>query len=86
MYRPSYLVLHETGKLYKRVKALGEILARCRLCPRACEVNRLTGEKGYCRAGREIMISSAFSHFGEEPPLVGSHGSGTIFLTHCNLR
>ncbi|MEJ2067297.1 MAG: radical SAM protein, partial [Deltaproteobacteria bacterium] len=86
MHQPSYLVLHEKGELPQRVKALGGILTKCRLCPRTCEVNRLEGERGYCRAGADIMISSAFSHFGEEPPLVGSHGSGTIFLTHCNLR
>jgi len=49
-------------------------------------VNRLAGERGYCLAGADVMSSSAFSHFGEEPPLVGSHGSGTIFLTHCNLK
>jgi len=49
-------------------------------------VNRIAGEKGYCQAGAEVIVSSTFAHFGEEPPLVGSHGSGTIFLTHCNLR
>ena len=86
MYQPSYVALHEKGVLKKKVTALREILSNCRLCPRACEVNRLEGEQGYCRAGGEAMISSAFPHFGEEPPLVGSHGSGTIFLTHCNLR
>jgi putative pyruvate formate lyase activating enzyme len=86
MYQPAYIRLHKKKELERRVKALGEILTRCHLCPRACKVNRLKGEKGYCRAGGEVMISSAFPHFGEEPPLVGTHGSGTIFLTHCNLR
>ena len=86
MHQPSYSSLHEKGELRKRIKTLEGILARCRLCPRACEVNRLKGEEGYCRAGADLMVSSAFSHFGEEPPLVGSHGSGTIFLTHCNLK
>jgi putative pyruvate formate lyase activating enzyme len=86
MHQPSYIALYERGELQRRVEALGKILASCRLCPRACQVNRLNGEKGYCQAGAEVMISSAFAHFGEEPPLVGSHGSGTIFLTHCNLR
>jgi putative pyruvate formate lyase activating enzyme len=86
MYRPAYVALHEQGQLHNRIKALREILTSCRLCPRVCEVNRLEGEQGYCRAGAEPMISSAFPHFGEEPPLVGTHGSGTIFLTHCNLR
>jgi putative pyruvate formate lyase activating enzyme len=86
MHIPAYILLHEKKELGRRITALKEILTRCRLCPRACEVNRLEGEKGYCRAGRDAMISSAFSHFGEEPPLVGTHGSGPIFLTHCNLR
>ena len=65
MHQPAYLTLHEKKELGRRIKALGEILTRCRLCPRACEVNRLAGEQGYCRAGGELMISSAFSHFGE---------------------
>lgn len=86
MYQPAYVALHEKGALNKRIKALREILTNCRLCPRACEVDRLEGEQGYCGAGAEAMISSAFPHYGEEPPLVGTHGSGTIFLTHCNLR
>jgi putative pyruvate formate lyase activating enzyme len=86
MYQPAYIQLHERKELGGRIKTLEGILTSCRLCPRACEVNRLEGEEGYCRAGADLMISSAFSHFGEEPPLVGSHGSGTIFLTHCNLQ
>jgi putative pyruvate formate lyase activating enzyme len=86
MHQPAYIVLCEKGELQQRVEALMEILKRCCLCPRACKVNRLAGKKGYCQAGAEVMISSAFPHFGEEPPLVGTHGSGTIFLTHCNLR
>jgi putative pyruvate formate lyase activating enzyme len=86
MYRPAYIALQEKKELQRRITVLREILKRCRLCPRRCEVDRLEGETGYCRAGADLMISSAFPHFGEEPPLVGSHGSGTIFLTHCNLR
>jgi putative pyruvate formate lyase activating enzyme len=86
MHQPAYIALHEKGELQRRVEILEKILTSCCLCPRACQVNRLNGEKGYCLAGAEVMISSAFPHFGEEPPLVGSHGSGTIFLTHCNLR
>jgi len=86
MRQPSYIALYEKGELQRRVEALGEILTSCCLCPRQCQVNRLAGERGYCRAGAEVMVSSAFPHLGEEPPLVGSHGSGTIFLTHCNLR
>jgi len=83
---PLYISLYEEGKLEERIKNLKEILKNCHLCPRKCGINRLKGERGYCRAGAELMVSSAFAHFGEEPPLVGYYGSGTIFLTHCNLR
>jgi len=83
---PSYIGLYESGELDKRIQILHEILKECRLCPRECRVNRLEGAIGYCKAGAELTVSSVFPHFGEEPPLVGDHGSGTIFLTHCNLR
>ncbi len=85
-FTPSYIRLHEKGELRQRIQLLNEFLSECRLCPRECRVNRLKGDLGYCRAGSELEISSAFPHFGEEPPLVGRHGSGTIFFTHCNLR
>jgi len=83
---PSYIRLFEDGKLQPRIRVLKEFLKECRLCPRECGVNRVNGEMGVCQAGLEPMVSSVFPHFGEEPPLVGHHGSGTIFLTHCNLR
>ena len=83
---PSYVLLQEKGELNHRILLLREFLEECRLCPRECGVNRLVGEVGVCQAGRELKVSSAFPHFGEESPLVGRHGSGTIFLTHCNLR
>jgi putative pyruvate formate lyase activating enzyme len=83
---PAYIRLADKGELGQRIRRLEEFLKACQLCPRRCGVNRLGGEIGYCGAGSELMVSSAFPHFGEEPPLVGRHGSGTIFLTHCNLR
>jgi putative pyruvate formate lyase activating enzyme len=79
-------VLYESGKLEKRIEELYKILESCEICPRKCKVNRLEGEKGFCKAGKELRVSSCFPHFGEEDPLVGSRGSGTIFLTNCNLR
>lgn len=85
-FTPSYINLFEKGELNKRVELLQEFIKECQLCPRQCHVNRLNGEVGYCGAGSDLMVSSAFPHFGEEPPLVGLNGSGTIFLTHCNLR
>jgi putative pyruvate formate lyase activating enzyme len=68
------------------VQKFYELLAPCRVCPRECGVDRLNGELGNCNAGIDVEISSYHQHFGEEPPLVGRHGSGTIFLTHCNLH
>ncbi|MCK4532744.1 radical SAM protein [bacterium] len=67
-------------------KKLAVLLEKCTLCPRQCKVNRLKGEKGFCRAGKDPVISSFNLHFGEEPPISGIKGSGTIFFTHCNLR
>ncbi len=60
-------------------------LESCDLCPRNCGVNRLEDETGFCRTGRNALVSSYGPHFGEEPPLVGSHGSGAIFFAGCNL-
>lgn len=84
--QPSYIEIFKKGILRERIQILKQFLKECQLCPRRCKVNRVKGEKGYCRAPAELMVSSAFPHFGEEPPLVGKYGSGTIFLTHCNLR
>jgi putative pyruvate formate lyase activating enzyme len=83
---PSYVELSRSGDLEKRAEQLMGLLAHCRLCPRACGVDRTADERGVCRAGYLPAVSSAFPHFGEEPELVGSNGSGTIFMTHCNLR
>lgn len=60
-------------------------LESCDMCPRNCGVNRLLDETGFCRTGRYALVSSYGPHFGEEPPLVGSRGSGTIFFAGCNL-
>jgi len=83
--QPSYLKTHKDSILQKRIEAALTILENCRLCPRHCEVNRLEGELGFCRTGRQAVVSSYSPHFGEEDPLVGREGSGTIFMTHCNL-
>ena len=84
-YRPGYIGLHRSEELKKRGKALWGILRECRLCPRECGVNRLEGETGFCRATSTLKVASFHPHFGEERPLVGTGGSGTIFLSHCNL-
>lgn len=82
----SYVELYERGILKKRKEKLNKLLEKCHLCPRKCLVNRLQDEKGFCGAGRRVVISSYNLHFGEEPPISGYRGSGTIFFTHCNLR
>ena len=82
---PIYLELHHTGELRRRSEAAQEVLRTCRLCPRECRVSRLEGETGVCGAGSQAIVSSFGPHFGEEAPLVGFGGSGTIFLAHCNL-
>jgi len=86
MEKPNYLKLIETGEMEGRIKKFYKILKKCELCPRKCYVNRLKGEMGICKAGKKITVSSFFPHFGEESVLVGNHGSGTIFLSKCNLR
>jgi putative pyruvate formate lyase activating enzyme len=82
---PSYLKTHNEGILQERIESALGILENCRLCPRHCEINRLEDEVGVCKTGRQAVVSSYSPHFGEEDPLVGSGGSGTIFMTHCNL-
>ena len=71
--------------LQERAEAALARLESCEICPRGCGVNRLEGELGYCRSGRFARVSSFTPHFGEEAPLVGTRGSGTIFMTGCNL-
>jgi len=84
--QPSYLHIIETGKFKNIINRLYKKLESCTLCPRECKVNRLGNEIGLCGVGKKPKVSSYAPHFGEEKPLVGSCGSGTIFLTGCNLR
>ena len=84
-WEPAYLRLEREGKLAERAKELYSIYKSCRLCPRQCGVNRLKGETGICSSTSRVKVSSAHPHFGEERPLVGRGGSGTIFFSNCNL-
>ncbi|MGB9593044.1 MAG: radical SAM protein, partial [Anaerolineae bacterium] len=86
MAEPAYLSLLRSGELKERVAEAYRRLERCDICPRRCGVNRRAGELGLCRTGEQAVISSYGPHFGEEAPLVGIGGSGTVFFTHCNLR
>lgn len=84
-FTPAYLSLYKNSELMKRAQAAREILTSCRLCPHLCCVNRREGELGVCWGGAAAKISSVGPHYGEERPLVGRGGSGTIFFAHCNL-
>ncbi len=81
-----YRRLYETGELRQRAERTLESLEECTVCPRCCRVNRLENRMGKCRTGRQAMVSSYGPHFGEETPLVGRGGSGTVFFTNCNLE
>lgn len=83
---PAYRALHRSGELQARAKQALACLAHCRFCPRACAMNRLTGETGICNTGRFARVSSSFAHTGEEDCLRGWRGSGTIFFARCSLR
>jgi putative pyruvate formate lyase activating enzyme len=82
----SSALLHAGGQLQHRADTARRMLGRCVLCPRRCRVNRLTGETGLCATGALARIASYGPHFGEEQPLVGAKGSGTIFMAGCNLH
>ncbi|MBI5555321.1 MAG: radical SAM protein [Elusimicrobia bacterium] len=83
---PSYLELHRHGILHQRITQAYQQLKNCAICPRSCQIDRFHNNNGFCHAGLLPEISSFNAHFGEEPPISGVHGSGTIFFTHCNLR
>ncbi|MDY6863993.1 MAG: radical SAM protein [Thermodesulfobacteriota bacterium] len=85
-FEPAYLRLHRSGELKKRGEELWDTMKSCKLCPRKCGINKLDGNKGFCQASSQLEISSYHPHFGEEKPLVGRGGSGTIFLANCGLR
>ena len=80
----------DTAQKLKRIKEIKPSLAKlsdpCELCTHRCKVNRHSGEKGICRAGAKSAVYSYSPHHGEEPPLSGRRGSGTIFFTHCNMQ
>jgi len=84
-FEPAYIKTFEAGLLAAKIEKAYDILNACILCPRRCGVDRLSDETGICKTGKNAFVSSYNAHFGEEAPLVGSHGSGTIFFTHCNL-
>jgi len=85
MVKPSYEELFQSGKLEQIASQLENKARECTLCPRRCGVDRSMKKDGNCRSGLLPIVSSWSAHFGEEPPLVGRRGSGTIFFTNCNM-
>ncbi|MDT8378292.1 MAG: radical SAM protein [Desulfotignum sp.] len=85
-YIPGYIRAGQAGRLKQVIQQALDMLSPCTLCPRQCRVDRTHGETGYCGAGSQAKVADFAPHFGEEPPLVGVHGSGTIFFSHCSLR
>lgn len=79
MPRKTWQEIEEMGRL------LHDGLKECRLCPRQCGVNRLKGELGFCRAGAVAKVARSIPHMGEEPPISGKRGAGTIFFSHCHM-
>jgi len=82
---PVYLKAEREGRLAKLENEFWDIFKSCRLCPRQCGVNRIKGDRGFCSSTARLKVASYGPHFGEERPLVGSGGSGTIFFSNCNL-
>lgn len=85
MSRASYTYLDESD-WRARIAGAERLCCSCSLCPRGCGVDRPAGGKGFCGAGAGMRISSIFPHHGEEPPISGAGGSGTVFFSHCTLR
>ncbi len=86
MFTPAYIKTLESGLFPEKIDRARKRMEDCVVCPRECRVNRLRGETGFCQIADRAMVSSANPHFGEETPLVGTGGSGTIFMTSCNLK
>ena len=85
-YQPGYIKLLNSGEPNNRVETAYQHLSICDVCAAKCPVDRSSGKLGACRTGINAKVSSFGSHHGEEAPLSGWMGSGTIFFTHCNLR
>ncbi len=81
-----YTDLNSSRELARRANEAVAGLVTCRVCPHECAVDRVAGQRGACRAGALARVSSAGPHFGEEAPLVGRSGSGTVFFAWCNLH
>jgi putative pyruvate formate lyase activating enzyme len=86
MKHPASYTYLSASEWDERIAAAHALSSPCMLCPRACRADRTGGQTGYCGANGELYISSIFPHHGEEPPISGTNGSGTVFFSHCSLR
>ncbi len=84
--QPGYVRMEAEGRLAERIGRAEKLLSPCKLCPQLCGAERRNGQPGFCRAPDRPVVHSHTPHYGEELPLVGRGGSGTIFFSHCNLR
>lgn len=85
MNEPLYLESYRSGNLSKIIEKSFKMLSSCCICPRSCKVNRLKNEKGFCKTGLKPKVCSFMPHHGEEPPISGERGSGTIFFSYCSM-
>ncbi len=85
-FQPAYIETKKQGLLRDKISTARSLLKSCTICPRSCNVDRLSEQLGECGTGGDAVVSGFNAHFGEEPALVGVFGSGTIFFTHCNLK
>ena len=82
---PAYLNSYQNGQLDNAIEQACNMLECCQICPRKCKTNRLKNKRGFCKTGLKPMVCSFLAHHGEEPPISGTSGSGTIFFTNCNM-
>jgi len=83
---PGYIALYQSGELERRAESLEARLSSCDICPRECGVNRRENELGFCHSARLPIVSAVCAHYGEEPAISGSRGSGAVFFGNCNMR
>jgi len=83
---PAYLDTFKKSKLDSKIAQTYRLLESCEICPRKCKVNRTKNEKGFCKVGLNPIVCSSMPHHGEEPPISGTKGSGTIFFSYCNMK
>ncbi|MFH1690959.1 MAG: radical SAM protein [Candidatus Omnitrophota bacterium] len=83
---PNYITAFKSKELHIKAETAWKKMKSCSLCPRMCAVNRLADETGFCKTGKDAILCSYFGHHGEEPPISGTQGSGTLFFSRCNMH